>query len=144
MGVDVVHDERGLTVTGTGSLRGVDLDLHDVGELVPAVAALAALAETPSSLRGVAHIRGHETDRLAALATELERLGGDVTELPDGLELRPSELRGGAFRTYADHRMAHAAVILGLRVPGVLVEDVATTGKTFPDFPGTWSALVAG
>jgi 3-phosphoshikimate 1-carboxyvinyltransferase len=108
------------------------------------VAALAALAETPSSLRGVAHIRGHETDRLSALATELGRLGGDVTELPDGLEIRAARLHGGEFRTYADHRMAHAAVILGLRVPGILVEDIATTGKTFPDFAGAWSALVAG
>jgi 3-phosphoshikimate 1-carboxyvinyltransferase len=144
MGADVVLDDRGLTVTADGGLRGVDLDLHDVGELVPAVAALAALAETPSSLRGVAHIRGHETDRLSALATELDRLGGDVTELPDGLEIRPARLHGGEFRTYADHRMAHAAVILGLRVPGILVENIATTGKTFPDFAGAWSALVAG
>lgn len=144
MGVAVELDADGLTVTGGDGLRGVELDLHDVGELVPAVAALAALAGTPSSIRGVAHIRGHETDRLAALATELTRLGGDVTELPDGLEIRPARLHGGEFRTYADHRMAHAAVILGLAVPGVLVEDVATTGKTFPDFPGAWSALVAG
>jgi 3-phosphoshikimate 1-carboxyvinyltransferase len=144
MGAEVVLDDRGLTVSAEGGLHGVDLDLHDVGELVPAVAALAALAETPSSLRGVAHVRGHETDRLSALATELDRLGGDVTELPDGLEIRPARLHGGEFRTYADHRMAHAAVILGLRVPGILVEDVATTGKTFPDFPGAWSALVAG
>jgi 3-phosphoshikimate 1-carboxyvinyltransferase len=142
MGAELRLDDDGLTVTG-GGLRGVDLDLHDVGELVPAVAALAALAETPSSLRGVAHIRGHETDRLAALANELGRLGSDVTELPDGLEIRPARLHGGEFRTYADHRMAHAAVILGLAVPGVLVEDVATTGKTFPDFAGAWSALVA-
>ena len=99
---------------------------------------------TPSRLRGVAHIRGHETDRLAALATELQRLGGDVTELPDGLEIRPRPLHGGVFRTYADHRMAHAAVVLGLAVPGVLVEDVATTAKTFPDFAAAWSALVGG
>jgi 3-phosphoshikimate 1-carboxyvinyltransferase len=144
MGADVALTDEGLTVTGRGTLHGVDLDLHDVGELTPAVAALAALAGSPSVLRGVGHIRGHETDRLAALATELTRLGGAVTELPEGLEIRPAPLRGGRFRTYADHRMAHAAVILGLAVPGVLVEDVATTAKTFPDFPGAWTALVGG
>lgn len=142
MGAEVTADDSGLTVSCAGPLQGVDLDLHDVGELTPAVAALAALAESPSVLRGVAHIRGHETDRLAALVTEIRRLGGDATERPDGLELRPSSLHGGEFRTYADHRMAHAGVILGLAVPGILVVDVATTAKTFPDFPGAWTALV--
>ena len=142
MGADVRLDDGGLHVSGPGRLEGVDLDLHDVGELTPAVAALAALAGSPSVLRGVAHIRGHETDRLKALATELHRLGGDVVERPDGLEIRPAALHGGVFHTYADHRMAHAAVIIGLAVPEVLVEDVATTSKTFPDFPGAWSALV--
>ncbi len=142
MGALVEHGPDGLTVTGQGPLQGVDLDLHDVGELTPAVAALCALARTPSVLRGVEHVRGHETDRLAALATELDRLGGDVRERTDGLELRPAPLHGGVFATYADHRMAHAAVILGLVVPGILVEDVATTGKTFPDFAGAWSRLV--
>ena len=143
MGASVALDQGGLHVTGPDRLTGVDLDLQDVGELTPAVAALAALADSPSMLRGVAHIRGHETDRLQALATELHRLGGDVRERPDGLEIHPAPLHGGVFRTYADHRMAHAAVILGLAVPGVLVEDVATTAKTFPDFPGAWSALFA-
>jgi 3-phosphoshikimate 1-carboxyvinyltransferase len=144
MGADVTLDGRGLTVAGTGALHGVDLDLHEVGELTPAVAALAALAGSPSFLRGIEHIRGHETDRLHALATELARLGGDVTERPDGLEVRPAPLSGGRWRTYADHRMAQAAVILGLAVPGVLVEDVGTTAKTFPDFPAAWSAIVEG
>jgi 3-phosphoshikimate 1-carboxyvinyltransferase len=144
MGGQADLTEDGLVVTGSGTLRGVDLDLHDVGELTPAVAALCALADTPSRLRGVGHIRGHETDRLAALAGELTALGGDVTETEDGLTVRPSRLSGGPFRTYADHRMAHAAVIVGLAVPGVAVEDVATTAKTFPDFPGAWSRLVCG
>ncbi|GGO77299.1 3-phosphoshikimate 1-carboxyvinyltransferase [Nocardioides deserti] len=143
MGCDVSLDDAGLTVAGPDELHGVDLDLHDVGELAPAVAALCALATTPSHLRGIAHIRGHETDRLAALATELGRLGADVTEHPDGLELRPAPLHGGVFRTYADHRMAHAGVVVGAAVDGVLVEDVATTGKTFPDFAGFWAGLLA-
>jgi 3-phosphoshikimate 1-carboxyvinyltransferase len=142
MGCEVGFADEGLRVTGSGTLLGIDVDLHDVGELTPAVAALCALAEAPSHLRGVAHIRGHETDRLAALATELSGLGADVTELDDGLIIRPAPLHGGVFHTYADHRMAHAGVIIGAAVEDVLVEDVTTTGKTFPDFPGFWSGLI--
>ena len=108
------------------------------------VSALAALAEGPSELRGVEHIRGHETDRITALATELAALGADVTEHPDGLSFRPAPLHGGVFHTYADHRMAHAGFILGCAVDGVLVEDVATTAKTFPDFARAWQDLVLG
>jgi 3-phosphoshikimate 1-carboxyvinyltransferase len=144
MGAEVALDDGGLTVRGTGEVRGVDLDLHDVGELAPAVAALCALARTPSVLRGIGHIRGHETDRITALATELTARGCHVSERPDGLEITPGAMRGGPFGTYADHRMAHAAVILGLAVPGVEVVDVATTSKTFSDFPGAWTALVGG
>jgi 3-phosphoshikimate 1-carboxyvinyltransferase len=144
MGCTVGFGDEGLTVTGPARLAGVDLDLHDVGELAPAVAALCALAEGPSHLRGIAHIRGHETDRLAGLATELGGLGAVVTEHPDGLTIEPGALRGGVFRTYADHRMAHAGVILGAAVDGVLVENIGTTSKTFPDFAGAWSGLLAG
>jgi len=142
MGCAVELTDAGLTVTGPDKLAGVDLDLHDVGELTPAIAALCALADSPSRLSGIAHIRGHETDRLAALAAELGALGADVTELPDGLEIRPAPLHGGVFHTYADHRMAHAAVVIGAAVDGVLVENVTTTSKTFPDFPGFWSGLL--
>ena len=142
MGCAVSFDDAGLTVRGTGEIHGVDLDLHDIGELTPAIAALCALADSPSHLRGVGHIRGHETDRLAALATELGRLGADVTEHADGLTIRPAPLHGGVFRTYADHRMAHAGVIIGSAVDGVLVEDIATTAKTFPDFAGAWLDLL--
>ncbi len=141
MGADVVRDGRGLSVTGTGSVHGIEIDLHDVGELAPAIAALAALADSPSRLTGIAHIRGHETDRLAALATELTGLGADVTELDDGLSIRPATLHGGTFHTYADHRMAHAGVVIGSAVDGVLVEDIGTTAKTFPGFETAWSAL---
>ncbi|WP_239456509.1 3-phosphoshikimate 1-carboxyvinyltransferase [Nocardioides solisilvae] len=142
MGCEVGWVEEGLEVVGPERLVGVDLDLHDVGELTPAVAALCALAGSPSRLHGVAHIRAHETDRIAALATELSALGANVTEQPDGLAFVPAPLHGGVFRTYADHRMAHAGVILGAAVDGVLVEDVATTGKTFPDFAATWAGLL--
>jgi 3-phosphoshikimate 1-carboxyvinyltransferase len=143
MGCEVRFVDEGLRVTGTGTLQGIDVDLHDVGELTPAIAALCALAESPSHLRGIGHIRGHETDRLAALATELGTLGADVTEHPDGLSLRPAPLHSGVFHTYADHRMAHAAVIVGAAVDGIQVEDVGTTAKTFPDFAGFWSGLIS-
>jgi len=142
MGGSTELTDEGLTVTGSGTLQGLDYDLHDVGELTPAVAALCLMADSPSHLRGIAHIRGHETDRLTALATEFNSMGGHVTETEDGLTIRPTALNGGAFRTYADHRMAHAGVILGLAVEGVEVEDIATTSKTFPDFPGAWSAFL--
>jgi 3-phosphoshikimate 1-carboxyvinyltransferase len=141
MGAEVSLGDDGLTVRGTGTIAGLDADLHEVGELVPALAALCALAGTPSHLTGIAHIRGHETDRLAALAAELRGLGADVTEHPDGLSIRPSALHGGTFHTYADHRMAHAAVVVGSAVPEVDVEDVATTAKTFPGFADVWSGL---
>ena len=142
LGCTVDLGDDGLTVLGNGPVAGIDADLHDVGELTPVVAVLCALADGPSYLRGIAHIRGHETDRLTALATELRALGADVTERADGLELRPARLHGGLFHTYADHRMAHAAAVLGSAVAGVEVDDVEATSKTFPDFPVVWSALL--
>ncbi|MEU0268550.1 3-phosphoshikimate 1-carboxyvinyltransferase [Nocardioides sp. NPDC006303] len=141
MGCEVRVTDDGLTVTGPEQLTGIDLDMHDIGELTPAVAALCALASTPSHLTGIGHIRGHETDRLAALARELGALGADVTEHPDGLTIRPAALHGGVFHTYADHRMAHAGVIIGAAVEDVLVENITTTSKTFTDFAPFWAGL---
>ena len=142
MGCSVAYVDDGLRVNGPDRLQGVDLDLHEVGELTPVVAVLCALAATPSHLRGIGHIRGHETDRLAALAKELGGLGAAVTEHPDGLSLDPATLTGGLWHTYADHRMAHAGVVVVAVVDGVLVENVATTAKTFPDFADVWSTLL--
>jgi len=144
MGARVVLDRGGLTVSGDGAIEGIDVDLHDASELTPTVAALAALAESPSWIRGVAHIRGHETDRITALATELGALGARVEETDDGLRIAPGALRGIRFRSYHDHRMATAGAIVGLRVPGVVVEDVGTTAKTLPDFTGLWDGMLAG
>jgi 3-phosphoshikimate 1-carboxyvinyltransferase len=147
MGARVVLDERGLTVTGPDHLHGLDADLHDIGELTPTVTVLAALASGPSRLRGIAHLRGHETDRLAALATEIGALDGDIREMPDGLEIRPRPLRADPDRpwaAYADHRMATAGAILGLVVPGIAVDDIAATAKTLPEFSASWSAMLAG
>ena len=123
----------GSRFAGSGTIHGVDEDLRGTSELVPTVAVLAALADRPSTLRGIGHMRGHETDRLAALAKEINGLGGDVTETADGLHINPRPLHGGVFGTYDDHRLATAAAVLGLATPGVLVENIATTAKTMPD-----------
>jgi len=144
MGGDVSLDRDGLTVSGNGSIGGIDIDLHEASELTPVVAALAALATSPSWIRGVAHIRGHETDRITALAAELNGLGGKVTETDDGLRITPSPLRGGRFQSYHDHRMATAGALLGLAVPGVVVEDIGTTTKTLPGFVGLWDGMLSG
>ena len=143
MGAKVSMDKRGLTLSGTGVIHGIDIDLHDVGELTPSIAAVAALADSPSHLRGIAHLRLHETDRLAALTREINALGGDVVEEESALHITPAPLHGGVFHTYDDHRLATAGAVLGLVVPGIEVENIATTRKTLPDFPGLWSSLLA-
>jgi 3-phosphoshikimate 1-carboxyvinyltransferase len=142
LGADVRWHGDELTVSAGEQLRGLDADLHEVGELTPVLAALAALADTPSHLTGIAHLRGHETDRLAALATEISRLGGEVVEAADALTIYPRPLHGGVWHAYADHRMATAGAVLGLAVDGVEIDDIACTSKTLPDFAGMWSALV--
>jgi 3-phosphoshikimate 1-carboxyvinyltransferase len=148
MGGVVSLTQRGnatdLTVTGFGHIRGIDIDLHDVGELTPAIAALAALADSPSSLRGIAHLRLHETDRLTALTTEINRLGGSVREEESELHITPAPLHGGEFHTYDDHRLATAGAVIGLVTDGVSVENIETTRKTLPNFASMWSELVGG
>ncbi|MBT2386248.1 3-phosphoshikimate 1-carboxyvinyltransferase [Streptomyces sp. ISL-11] len=142
MGGSCELSETGLTFTGTGRIKGITADLHEVGELTPVIAAVAALADSESVLSGIAHLRLHETDRLAALAKEINELGGDVTETEDGLRIRPRPLHGGVFHTYEDHRLATAAAVIGLAVEGVQVENVATTAKTLPDFPALWTGML--
>lgn len=142
MGAEVTRDGRTLTVTGDGRPRGIDIDLHDAAELTPVVAALAACAEGRSYIRGVGHIRGHETDRIAALSRELGGLGVGVTELEDGLQIDPAPLHANTFHTYADHRMVMAAAVLALRAPGTVVEDPGTVGKTLPEFVRLWESML--
>ena len=152
MGATISRDQDknkgGLTITGGESIHGIDIDLHDVGELTPAIAALAALADSPSHLRGIGHLRLHETDRLAALTREINSLGGNVVEDETSLHITPNGalgkgLHGGTFHTYEDHRLATAGAVIGLVIPGVEIENVATTRKTLPDFPGLWQSLVS-
>lgn len=141
MGATVTRTGNDVTFAG-GKLVGLTTDLHEVGELTPVIAALCALADSPSELTGIAHLRGHETDRLSALATEINRLGGDVTETAGGLIINPKPLHGGSFATYHDHRMAMAGAVLGLQVADLQIEDIATTGKTLPNFDVMWHAMV--
>ena len=143
MGAEVLLDRTGLTVTAGDGIGGIDVDLHDSSELTPVVAALCALADGPSVIRGVAHIRGHETDRLAALRAELTARGAHVEETDDGLRITPRPLTGGLVHTYADHRMVMAAAVLGLAVPGVVVEDVGTVAKTMPGFTTLWGRMLS-
>lgn len=142
MGADVAYTPTGettgdLTVTGTGVVHGITLD--EASELAPTVAAIAALGDSETVLTGIAHLRGHETDRLAALATEINALGGDVTETDDGLIIRPAKLHGGEWHSYADHRMATAGAIIGLVVPDIRIDDIETTAKTLPQFAELWT-----
>jgi 3-phosphoshikimate 1-carboxyvinyltransferase len=143
MGATCTLDAGVLTVRGGQHVHGLDVDLGDTSELAPTLAVLAALADSPSTFRGIGHIRGHETDRLAALAKEINGLGGDVTETADGLHIRPTPLHGGVFGSYDDHRMATSGAVLGLVVPGVEVENIATTAKTMPHFVDLWQTLLA-
>ena len=142
MGAQVNFTSDGLTLTGGNSIHGIDIDLHDVGELTPSIAALAALADSPSHLRGIGHLRLHETDRLAALTREINSLGGNVVEDEAALHITPAPLHSGTFHTYEDHRLATAGAVIGLVIPDVLVENIATTRKTLTDFPGLWNSLV--
>jgi 3-phosphoshikimate 1-carboxyvinyltransferase len=136
--------DGGAGLRGGVELPGVDLDLSEGGELAPTFAALAALAGSPGRITGIGHLRGHETDRLAALATELNALGGRVTELDDGLAFEPATLHGGPWRSYEDHRMATTGALIGLAVGGVEVDDIETTAKTLPEFPELWADMLRG
>ena len=145
MGAQIEFIQNGnnwdLKITG-GAIHGIDVDLHDVGELTPAIAALCALADSPSYLHGIGHLRLHETDRLAALRTEFNAIGGDFTEEPSALRINPKPLHAGIFHTYEDHRLATSGATIGLVVEGIQVENIATTRKTITDFPGLWSSLL--
>lgn len=142
-GADVTYtDDGGITVSGTDEIDNIEIDLRDASELTPVVAAVASLAADSSHISGVAHIRGHETDRLAAIATELEALGTRVRINHDGLTIHPRLMGGGTWHTYADHRMAHAGALLGLVVEDVVIDDIGCTDKTMPEFVRLWSQML--
>lgn len=142
MGASITKTTESLTISGTGEIHGIDINLSEAGELTPVIAALAALADSRTTIRGVAHLRGHETDRLAALVQEINSLGGKAKETEDGMVIEPAALRGGRWRCYEDHRMATAGAIIGLRVPGVEIEDISVTSKTMPNFASMWEQML--
>jgi len=142
MGAKIEFVADGLSVTGSGKISGIDINLSNEGELTPAIAAVAALADSPSKLSGIGHLRLHETDRLAALNQELTNLGSKVVEGEDFLEIYPAKLYGGIFHTYEDHRLATAGAVIGLAIPDIEVENIETTRKTLPDFVGLWRELL--
>jgi 3-phosphoshikimate 1-carboxyvinyltransferase len=144
MGARAVRRGGALTVTAGERISGVDIDLSAVGELTPTIVALAAFADGPSTLHGIGHLRGHETDRLAALAADLRALGGEAHELEDGLRIVPRPLHGGLWRAFHDHRMATTGALIGLAVPGVEIDDIGTTAKTMPEFPLLWARMLEG
>jgi 3-phosphoshikimate 1-carboxyvinyltransferase len=142
MGGEVSRNGTGMSVTGTGEIKGIEIDLSSAGELTPVIAALAALANSKSVISGVAHLRGHETNRLKALVDEINSIGGRATETADGLIIETADLRGGLWKTYGDHRMATAGAIIGLRVPGIEIEDITVTSKTMPGFELLWNKML--
>ncbi len=148
MGCRATWGPRDLSVEGpaaTQCLRGVDVDLNAMPDTVPTLAALAIFADSPTTIRNVANLRVKETDRLRALKTELSKLGADVDELPDGLVIRPPpQLTPAAIDTYDDHRMAMSFALVGLRCPGLVINDPQCCAKTFPDFFPRFEALVTG
>jgi 3-phosphoshikimate 1-carboxyvinyltransferase len=144
MGGSPTVTRQGLVMRGTGTVHGLTADLFDLAELAPVLAALAAVGDSPSHLHGMAHLSGHESDRIAALVAVLRSLGADVAQDHDGLRIRPRPLRGATVATRDDHRLAHAAAVVGIAVDGVRLDDVTCTAKTLPDFPRLWSTMVHG
>jgi 3-phosphoshikimate 1-carboxyvinyltransferase len=143
MGANVSLNEKGLTVKNSNEIKGIDFDLSDVGELTPVLVSIALFANSSSTLSGIAHLRGHETDRLAALVENIKSIGGDAEETSDGLIIRPAKLKAGMWKAFDDHRMATAGAVIGLVVSGIEVDDIKTTSKTLPDFEKMWTHLVS-
>lgn len=143
-GARVARRGGAFTVTRTGPLRGFDVDLSAAGELAPTIVGLAALASSPSTITGIGHIRLHETDRIRALVDGLNALGGEATELPDGIRVVPRPLHGGPWKSHHDHRMATTGALLGLSVLGIEVDDLSVTAKTLPQFAQLWDGMLAG
>ncbi|MGF3055785.1 3-phosphoshikimate 1-carboxyvinyltransferase [Microbacterium sp. YY-01] len=142
-GARIERNNGVLTVHGSDRIRAVDLDLSAASELSPTLAGLAVFADGPSTLVGIGHTRLHETDRLAALVTNIRALGGEAEELDDGLRIIPRPLHGGTWQAQHDHRMATTGALVGLGVPGVTVDDIGTTAKTLPEFAQLWQAMAA-
>ena len=134
MGCKISDSPQGITVEAGSELRGIDVDMNAISDTVQTLGAVAVFAKGPTTITGVAHIRHKETDRIAALATELRKFGAAVDERPDGLRIEPAPLHAATIDTYDDHRMAMSMALVGLRIPGVVIRDPGCTAKTYPDF----------
>ena len=144
MGAHVSRHAGALTVRAGDTIRGLDIDLSAASELSPTIVGLAAFADAPTTIRGIGHIRLHETDRIAALIGNLTALGGEVEELSDGLRVIPRPLHGGNWSAHHDHRIATTGALIGARVPGVEIDDIGTTAKTLPEFTTLWERMLGG
>jgi 3-phosphoshikimate 1-carboxyvinyltransferase len=133
MGCRIERGAGTMTVHG-GPLHGIDVDMNDISDTVMTLGAVACFAEGPTTIRNIAHIRHKETDRLAALATELRRIGAGVDEFADGLVIHPAPLHGAVVETYNDHRMAMSLALVGLKIPGIVIDHPACVAKTYPRF----------
>jgi 3-phosphoshikimate 1-carboxyvinyltransferase len=142
MGATVLVDKIGLNLKQNTDIKGIDFDLSDVGELTPVLVAISLFANSESKFTGIAHLRGHETDRLAALVENIKTIGGQARETEDGLIITPTKLHAGRWKSFEDHRMATAGAVIGLLVPGIEVDDISTTSKTLPEFEKMWTSLV--
>ena len=143
MGAEITRDGLDLLVSGTGTINGIEIEMSEAGELAPVIIALATLANSESRITGIGHLRGHETDRLKALTTEINKIGGKATELEDGIAISPTQsLHGGDWETYGDHRMATAAAIIGLAVPEITVKNIEVVNKTMPEFVALWNQML--
>jgi len=142
MGANIQLNSNELILKNNSEIKGINYNLKDVGELTPVLVAISLFANSKSEFSGISHLRGHETDRLAALVENITSIGGDAKETEDGLIIHPKELHGGIWKAFDDHRMATAGAVIGLRIKDICVDDIATTSKTLPNFENMWNQLV--
>lgn len=142
MGAKIQLNSNELILKNDSEIKGIKYDLKDVGELTPVLVAISLFANSKSEFIGISHLRGHETDRLAALVENITSIGGDAQETEDGLIINPKKLHGGIWKAFDDHRMATAGAVIGLRINDIYVDDISTTSKTLPNFEEMWNKMV--
>ena len=142
MGANIQLNSKQLILKNDSEIKGINYNLNDVGELTPVLVAISLFANSKSEFTGISHLRGHETDRLAALVENITAIGGDAKETEDGLIINPKQLHGGVWKAFDDHRMATAGAVIGLKVKDIYVDDIATTSKTLPNFEEMWNKMV--
>ncbi len=142
MGANIQLNSKQLILKNESDIKGINYNLNNVGELTPVLVAISLFANSKSEFTGISHLRGHETDRLAALVENITAIGGDAKETEDGLIINPKQLHGGVWKAFDDHRMATAGAVIGLKVKDIYVDDISTTSKTLPNFENLWNKMV--